>query len=77
MCIFHLLDMQLVIIVHARNFNSVFEVASKIESYVTDLNKNIESLPSAARGPVSKFILPEENITGKYETVLYCLFPLF
>jgi acetylornithine deacetylase len=44
-------------------FYDVPDVIKKIESYVEDLNANIEKIDS--RGPVSKYVLPEENLKGR------------
>lgn len=38
-------------------------VVKKIKEYVDDINDNIEKLEM--RGPVSKYILPDENLRGK------------
>lgn len=43
---------------------SVSDVIKKLEEYVEDLNQNIEKLDT--RGPVSKYVLPEENLRGRY-----------
>ncbi|CAN6486324.1 unnamed protein product [Victoria cruziana] len=44
-------------------FYNPIDVAKKLEEYVDDINKNIEKLDT--RGPVSKYFVPEENITGR------------
>lgn len=44
-------------------FYSVKEVAKKIQEYVDDINLNIHKLEG--RGPVSKYILPDEGIKGR------------
>lgn len=44
-------------------FYSVTDCQKKLEEYVDDINANIEKLPS--RGPVSKYVLPDENIRGR------------
>lgn len=44
-------------------FCSVKDVMKKLEEYVDDINDNIEKLDS--RGPVSKYVLPEENLKGR------------
>ncbi|KAL3834955.1 hypothetical protein ACJIZ3_009691 [Penstemon smallii] len=44
-------------------FYSVTDVISKLKEYVDDLNANIEKLDT--RGPVSKYVLPEENLKGR------------
>ncbi|RDY12361.1 Acetylornithine deacetylase [Mucuna pruriens] len=41
---------------------SVKDVMKKLKEYVDDLNENIQKLES--RGPVSKYVLPDENIRG-------------
>ncbi|KAH9302416.1 hypothetical protein KI387_013999, partial [Taxus chinensis] len=38
------------------------DVVDKLKEYVDDINVNIEKLKT--RGPVSKYVLPEENIRG-------------
>ncbi|KAF2308796.1 hypothetical protein GH714_019597 [Hevea brasiliensis] len=43
-------------------FYNVTDVKKKIQEYVDDINENIEKLDT--RGPVSKYILPEENLRG-------------
>ncbi|KAL3330930.1 hypothetical protein AABB24_034641 [Solanum stoloniferum] len=43
-------------------FYNVLDVIQKLQEYVDDLNANIEQLDT--RGPVSKYVLPEENIRG-------------
>ncbi|CAI9095393.1 OLC1v1031338C3 [Oldenlandia corymbosa var. corymbosa] len=44
-------------------FYSVSDVLKKLQEYVEDLNQNIEVLDS--RGPVSKYVLPDENLRGR------------
>lgn len=44
-------------------FYNVKEVAKRIQEYVDDINANISNLES--RGPVSKYILPDEDIKGR------------
>jgi acetylornithine deacetylase len=44
-------------------FYSVADVAKKLQGYVDDINANITSLD--VRGPVSKYVLPDENIRGR------------
>ncbi|KAK1326526.1 hypothetical protein QJS10_CPA01g02911 [Acorus calamus] len=39
------------------------DVAKKLQEYVDDINANIEKLDT--RGPVSKYVLPEENLRGR------------
>ncbi|MFS7997124.1 putative acetylornithine deacetylase [Helianthus anomalus] len=46
-------------------FFSVADVIKKLNEYVEDLNKNIEKIPT--RGPVSKYILPDEDLRGRME----------
>ena len=45
-------------------FRSVKEVMKKLQEYVDDINTNIEKL--STRGPVSKYVLPEENLRGRF-----------
>lgn len=49
---------------------SVSDVIKRLKEYVDDLNQNIEKLD--CRGPVSKYVLPEEDLRGRYVFV----FPL-
>ena len=35
----------------------------KLQEYVDEINENIEKLDT--RGPVSKYVLPEENLRGR------------
>ncbi|CAF2023722.1 hypothetical protein Bca4012_079873 [Brassica carinata] len=44
-------------------FYDVKEVMKKLQEYVDDINTNIEKL--STRGPVSKYVLPEENLRGR------------
>ncbi|KAF3791011.1 Acetylornithine deacetylase [Nymphaea thermarum] len=44
-------------------FSSPIDVAKKLEKYVDEINNNIEKLDT--RGPVSKYVVPEENLTGR------------
>lgn len=44
-------------------FYNVSDVMKKLKEYVEELNVNIEKLP--ARGPVSKYVLPDENLRGR------------
>ncbi|KAD4385070.1 hypothetical protein E3N88_25238 [Mikania micrantha] len=46
-------------------FYNVPDVIKKLNEYIEDLNKNIDKIPT--RGPVSKYILPDENLTGRIE----------
>ncbi|OMO77279.1 Peptidase M20 [Corchorus capsularis] len=41
---------------------SVKDVMTKLQEYVDDINENIDKLDT--RGPVSKYILPDENLRG-------------
>ncbi|CAK7356158.1 unnamed protein product [Dovyalis caffra] len=43
-------------------FYNVKDVMTKLQGYVDDINENIEKL--GTRGPVSKYVLPEENLRG-------------
>lgn len=36
---------------------------SKLQEYVDDINENVDKLDS--RGPVSKYVLPDENLRGR------------
>lgn len=51
---------------------SVADVMKKLQEYVDDINENIEKLDR--RGPVSKYVLPDENLRGRYQ--LSCSPPL-
>ncbi|KAK9144498.1 hypothetical protein Sjap_004401 [Stephania japonica] len=44
-------------------FYEINDVLKKVQGYVDDINANIEKLPT--RGPVSKYVLPDENLRGK------------
>ncbi|CAH9134241.1 unnamed protein product [Cuscuta epithymum] len=44
-------------------FYSVSDVMKKLKDYVDDLNDNIDKLDT--RGPVSKYVLPDENLRGR------------
>ncbi|AEE83955.1 Acetylornithine deacetylase [Arabidopsis thaliana] len=44
-------------------FYDVKEVITKLQEYVDDINGNIERLET--RGPVSKYVLPDENLRGR------------
>ncbi|XP_019190972.1 PREDICTED: acetylornithine deacetylase [Ipomoea nil] len=44
-------------------FYSVSDVMKKLQEYVDDLNANIDKLDT--RGPVSKYVLPDENLRGR------------
>ncbi|KAK9120731.1 hypothetical protein Syun_018348 [Stephania yunnanensis] len=44
-------------------FYETSDVMKKLQEYVDDINENIENLPT--RGPVSKYVLPDENLKGK------------
>ena len=42
---------------------SVIDVMKKLQEYVDDINNHIERLES--RGPVSKYVLPDEDLRGR------------
>ncbi|KMT11668.1 hypothetical protein BVRB_5g106060 [Beta vulgaris subsp. vulgaris] len=44
-------------------FYDVTDCMKKLQEYVDDMNSNIEKLDT--RGPVSKYVLPDENISGR------------
>nr|DAD47504.1 TPA_asm: hypothetical protein HUJ06_017441 [Nelumbo nucifera] len=44
-------------------FYNITDVMKKVQEYVDDINANIEKLDT--RGPVSKYVLPEENLRGR------------
>uniref|UniRef100_A0A7N0U4F4 Acetylornithine deacetylase n=1 Tax=Kalanchoe fedtschenkoi TaxID=63787 RepID=A0A7N0U4F4_KALFE len=44
-------------------FYNVTDVMEKLKQYVDDINENIEKL--GTRGPVSKYVLPEEGLRGR------------
>ncbi|KAK4364619.1 hypothetical protein RND71_015977 [Anisodus tanguticus] len=44
-------------------FYNVTDAMKKLQEYVDDLNANIEELD--CRGPVSKYVLPDENLRGR------------
>ncbi|XP_031502054.1 acetylornithine deacetylase [Nymphaea colorata] len=44
-------------------FYNPIDVTKKLEKYVDDINNNIEKLDT--RGPVSKYVVLEENLTGR------------
>ncbi|KAK9927933.1 hypothetical protein M0R45_025093 [Rubus argutus] len=44
-------------------FYNVKDVIKKLQEYVDDINENITKLDS--RGPVSKYVLPDENLRGR------------
>lgn len=46
-------------------FYDIEDVISKLEKYKEYINENVEKLPT--RGPVSKYVLPDENLRGKIE----------
>lgn len=48
---------------------SVTDAMKKLQEYVDEINDNIEKLDS--RGPVSKYVLPDENLKGR------CVFSFF
>lgn len=41
------------------------DVMKKLQEYVADINDSIQKLE--ARGPVSKYVLPDENIRGRWD----------
>lgn len=43
----------------------------KLQEYVDDINENIEKLDT--RGPVSKYVLPDENLRGRCVFILLSL----
>lgn len=47
----------------------------KLQEYVDDINENIGKLES--RGPVSKYILPEENLRGRSDLSFLLIFGTF
>ena len=49
-------------------FYSAEKAANSLKSYVDTLNKDINQLPK--RGPVSKYTLPDQNITGTLELTI-------
>ncbi|KAH7687357.1 Peptidase M20 protein [Dioscorea alata] len=52
---------------------STTDVVKKLQEYVDDINANIEKLDS--RGPVSNYVLPDENLgenTDKLEILILC-----
>ncbi|PSR93532.1 Acetylornithine deacetylase [Actinidia chinensis var. chinensis] len=44
-------------------FYNITDVLKKLQEYVDDLNANIEKLD--VRGPVSKYVLPDEGLSGR------------
>ncbi|GAY65457.1 hypothetical protein CUMW_241230, partial [Citrus unshiu] len=52
-------------------FYNVTDVMKKLQEYVDDINENIEKLDT--RGPVSKYVLPDENIRGRHVLSLHYL----
>ncbi|XP_042489220.1 acetylornithine deacetylase-like [Macadamia integrifolia] len=46
-------------------FYNILDARKKLQEYVEDINGNIEKL--GTRGPVSKYVLPEENLRGRLE----------
>lgn len=46
---------------------SVNEVAAKLQAIVNDINANIEKLDT--RGPVSKYVVPEIGLRGRFVTI--------
>ena len=51
--------------------SSVPEVAKTLKAIVEDINANIDKLDT--RGPVSKYVVPEEGIRGRSVMNLYIL----
>lgn len=49
--------------------SSVPEVAKTLKAIVEDINANVEKLDT--RGPVSKYVVPEEGIRGRSVMNLY------
>ncbi|KAI3453413.1 hypothetical protein Pfo_010076 [Paulownia fortunei] len=49
-------------------FYSITDLIKKLQEYVEDLNANIEKLDT--RGPVSKYVLPDENLRGRMTITL-------
>ncbi|KAI8529847.1 hypothetical protein RHMOL_Rhmol11G0006100 [Rhododendron molle] len=47
---------------------SITDVMKKLQEYVEDLNANIEKLD--VRGPVSKYVLPDEHLRGRLAKIL-------
>ncbi|XP_052209900.1 acetylornithine deacetylase [Diospyros lotus] len=46
-------------------FYNIADAMKKLQEHVDDLNANIEKLD--VRGPVSKYVLPDENLVGRIE----------
>ena len=46
---------------------------SKLQEYVDDINENVDKLDS--RGPVSKYVLPDENLRGRSLSLSLSLSP--
>lgn len=46
-------------------FYDISDVVKKLQEYVEELNTNIEKID--VRGPVSKYVLPDENLRGRIE----------
>ncbi|XP_068650441.1 acetylornithine deacetylase [Aristolochia californica] len=44
-------------------FYNVADVGKRLQEYVDDINANMDKL--ATRGPVSKYVLPDENLRGR------------
>ncbi|KAG5523874.1 hypothetical protein RHGRI_030762 [Rhododendron griersonianum] len=49
-------------------FYNITDVMKKLQEYVEDLNANIEKLD--VRGPVSKYVLPDEHLRGRLAKIL-------
>ncbi|KAL8104134.1 acetylornithine deacetylase [Apium graveolens] len=46
-------------------FYDISDVMKKLQEYIEELNTNIEKID--VRGPVSKYVLPDENLRGRIE----------
>lgn len=46
-------------------FYDIDDVLNNLQNWVDDINENVEKLDT--RGPVSKYVLPEENLRGKMD----------
>ncbi|KAG5523876.1 hypothetical protein RHGRI_030762 [Rhododendron griersonianum] len=57
-----------VLILYSDNHFSITDVMKKLQEYVEDLNANIEKLD--VRGPVSKYVLPDEHLRGRLAKIL-------
>lgn len=52
----------------SNNVLSVKDVMKKLQEYVDDINENIQKLET--RGPVSKYVLADENLRGRFDTYI-------